>query len=141
MAKFKQETRTFLRTWDLAARKFDAVLRVIIFELSADASRKQISHFHSKNTGDNEQFKVGNTSFLIFKVCHRFSASVPPEQLKFDRKFVLGPTFSLAEFPHLRPHDIQYFSAFFDSRTLAIATHKRVSFTRHLKSFFCFCLQ
>jgi hypothetical protein len=138
MANIKQEIRAFLRAWDLAARKFDAVLGVILFEFSADASRKQISHFYSENTSDNEQFKVGNTSFLIFKVCHGFPAGVPTKQLQLDRKFVLGPTFSLAEFPHLRPHYIQYFSAFFDSGTLATATHKHVSFTRHLRSFFDF---
>jgi hypothetical protein len=39
--------------------------------------------------------------------------------LQFDRKFVLGPALSLTKFPHLRPHDIQYFSTSFDSGTLA----------------------
>lgn len=138
MAKITERIHALLRAWNLATRKFYAILWIIFFKLSANASRKQASHFHSKNPGNDKQFKVGNTSFLIFKVCHGFAAGVPTKQLQFDRKFVLGPTLSLAEFPHLRSHDIQYFSAFFDSGTLAIATHKRVSFTRHLKSFLDF---
>jgi hypothetical protein len=140
MAKIRQEIRVLLRAWNLAARKFDAILRIIFFKLSSDVSWKQVSHFHPKNPGNDEQFKVGNTPFLIFKVCHRFAAGVPTEQLQLDREFVLTPALSLAKFPHLRPHDIQYFNTFFDSRTLAIAARNRVSFTRHLKRFCRFLL-
>ena len=107
------------RTRNLTARKFDAVLRIKLFELPTNAARKQIVHFRAENTGEDKQFKIGNTPLHIFKARHRFPAGVPTEQLQFDGKLILRPPPSLADFSHLRADDVQLCRLLFDAGTLA----------------------
>ncbi len=107
------------RTRNLTARKFDAVLRIKVFELPAHAARKQIVHFRAENAGEDKQFKVGNAPLHIFKARHRFPAGVPAEQLQLDGKVILGPPPLPADFPHLWADDVQLCRLFFNAGTLA----------------------
>jgi len=108
------------RAWNLAAREFDAVLRIKLLQFSADAPWKQIFQFCAEHAGENKQFEVGNTALLVFEARHRLPAGVPSEQLQFDGKLVLRPPLLLAEFPHLRTDDVQLCRTFFDACTLTI---------------------
>jgi len=103
---------------NLATRKFDAILRIKFFQFSADASRKQIFHFHAENAGENKQFEIRNATLLVFKARHRFTAGVPTKQLQLDGKVVLRPPLAQAEFPHLGTDDVQLRRLFFDACTL-----------------------
>jgi hypothetical protein len=107
------------RTRNLTARELDAVLRIKVFKLPANASRKQIVHFRAENAGEDKQFEIGNAPLLIFKARHRFPAGIPSEQLQLDGKVVLRPPPLLADFPHLWPDDVQLCRLFFDTCTLA----------------------
>jgi len=123
VAKFPGRNRppSLRSTMDLAARELDPILRIKLFQLSANASRKQIVHFYAKDTRKNEQFEIGDTPLLIFKARDRFPTGVPSEQLEFDGKLVLGPSLQLAKLSHLGADNIQLFNIFFDACTLAIA--------------------
>jgi len=112
----EQESR---RTRNLTTRELDAVLRIKVFELSANAARKQIVHFRAENAGEDKQFKIGNAPLHIFKTRHRFPAGVPAEQLQLDGKVILRPSPLSADFPHLRADDVQLCRLFFDAGTLA----------------------
>lgn len=133
MDNTQQQAQQLRLPWNLATRQLDAIMRVIFSKFPAYISRKQASHFHTQDASNNEQFEIGDTAFLVFKVCDRFTAGIPTQQLQFDCEFILGPALSLTQFPDLRPNDIQYFKTLFDFRTLTIAILKFVSFTRHLK--------
>jgi len=104
---------------NLSARKFDPVLRVKRFEFCPDAAWKQVFHFNTQHTGENQQFEVGNAPLRIFQTRHRFTAGIPSHQLQFDRKLVLRPSLLLAQFSHLRADHIQLRRLFFDTGTLA----------------------
>ena len=106
------------RTRNLTARKLDAVLRIKVFQLPANAARKQIVHFRAENAGENKQFEVRNAPLLIFKARHRFPAGVPAEQLQLGGKVVLRPSPLPTDFPHLWADDVQLCRLFFDARTL-----------------------
>jgi len=106
------------RARNLTARELDAVLRIKLFELPANAARKQIVHFRAKNTGKDKQFEIGNAPLHIFKARHRFPAGVPTEQLQLDGKVALRPPPLEANFPHLRADDVQLCRLFFDAGTL-----------------------
>ena len=106
---------------NLSARKFDPVLRVKRFEFCPDAAWKQVFHFNTQHTGENQQFEVGNAPLRIFQTRHRFTAGIPSHQLQFDRKLVLRPSLLLAQFSHLRADHIQLRRLFFDTGTLATA--------------------
>ena len=86
------------RTRNLAARKFDPILRVKPFKFCPDAAWKQAFHFNTQHTGENQQFEVGNPPLRIFQTRHRFPAGVPSSQLQFDRKLVLRPAFRWRNF-------------------------------------------
>jgi len=105
-------------TRNLAARELDAVLRIKLFELPANAARKQIIHFRAENAGEDEQFEIGNAPLHIFKARHRFPAGVPTEQLQLDGKVVLRPPPLPSDFPHLWADDVQLCRLFFDVCTL-----------------------
>jgi len=107
------------RTRNLATRELDAVLRIKVFELPANAARKQIVHFRAEHAGKDEQFKIGNAPLHVFKARHRFPAGVPAKQLQFDGKVVLRPSPLPADFPHLWADDVQLCRLFFDAGTLA----------------------
>jgi hypothetical protein len=107
------------RTWNLAARELDTVLRIKVFEFPANAARKQIVHFRAEHAGEDKQFEIGNTSLHIFKARHRFPAGVPTEQLQLDGKVALRPPPLEANFPHLWADDVQLCRLFFDAGTLA----------------------
>ena len=94
------------RTWNLAAREFDAILRIKVFEFPANASRKQIVHFRAEHTGEDKQFEIRDAPLLIFQARHRFPAGVPAEQLQLDGKVVLRPPLLAADFPHLGTDDV-----------------------------------
>ena len=107
------------RTRNLAARELDAVLRVKVFELPANAARKQTVHFRAENAGEDKQFEIRNAPLHIFKARHRFPAGVPTEQLQLDGKVALRPPPLEANFPHLWADDVQLCRLFFDAGTLA----------------------
>jgi hypothetical protein len=104
---------------NLAAGKFDAVLRIKVFQFPANAARKQIVHFRAENAGEDKQFEIGNAPLHIFKARHRFPAGVPAEQLQLDGKVILRPSPLSADFPHLWADDVQLCRLFFDAGTLA----------------------
>lgn len=104
---------------NLAARKFDAVLRIKVFQLPTNAARKQIVHFRAEHAGEDKQFEIGNAPLHIFKARHRFPAGIPAEQLQLDGKVVLRPPPLPADFPHLWADDVQLCRLFFDAGTLA----------------------
>jgi hypothetical protein len=106
-------------TRNLSARELDAVLRIKLFELPANAARKQIVHFRAEHAGEDKQFEVGNAPLHIFKTRHRFPAGVPTEQLQLDGKVALRPPPLEANFPHLWADDVQLCRLFFDAGTLA----------------------
>ena len=106
------------RTRNLAAREFDPVLRIKLFEFSADASRKQTFQPHAENAGEDEQFEVRNAPLLILKARHRAPAGVPALQLHFDRKLVLGPPLLSAQLSHLGTDNVQFCGRSFDTCTL-----------------------
>ena len=120
------------RTRNLATRELDAVLRVKLFELPANAARKQIVHFCAKHAGEDEKFEIGNAPLHIFKARHRFPAGVPTEQLQLDGKVVLRPSPLSADFSHLWADDVQLCRLFFDAGTLA--TGHRQSWRLYLTS-------
>ena len=105
-------------TRNLTARELDAVLRIKVFKLPANASRKQIVHFRAENAGEDKQFEIGNAPLHIFKARHRFPAGVPTEQLQLDGKVVLRPPPLPSDFPHLWADDVQLCRLFFDVCTL-----------------------
>ncbi len=104
---------------NLAARELDAVLRIKVFELPANTSRKQIIHFRAEHAGEDKQFEIGNAPLHIFKARHRFPAGVPAEQLQLDGKVILRPSPLSADFPHLWADDVHLCRLFFDAGTLA----------------------
>ncbi len=107
------------RTRNLTARELDTVLRIKVFKLPANASRKQIVHFRAENAGEDKQFEIRNAPLHIFKARHRFPAGVPTEQLQLDGKVVLRPPPLPPDFPHLWADDVQLCRLFFDAGTLA----------------------
>jgi hypothetical protein len=117
------------RTRNLTAREFDPVLRVKVFKLPGNATRKQIVHFRAENAGEDEQFEVGNAALHVFKARHRLPAGVPAEQLQLDGKVVLSPLPLPADFPHLWADDVQLCRLFFDAGTLTADADNRGSFT------------
>lgn len=127
-----QSRQHLRRTRNLATRKFDPVLWIKPFEFPAETAWKQVFDFHAENTGDDEQFQVGNAALLVLKDRHRFSAGVPAEQLEFDGQIILRPALALAELSHLGADDVQLCGPFFNACTLA--TESSSSCRRYITS-------
>lgn len=92
---------------DLAAREFDAVLRVKLFDFPSENPREQVVGTHAQDFGEDKKFQVRNAPLLVFEARHGLAAGVPAAQLQLDGELALRPALLLAKFSHLRADNVQ----------------------------------
>ena len=100
----------------MPAREFRAVQRSQFANFAAQTAREQIIGFDPQHLGNHEKLQIRDPAALFFEPGDGFAAGVPPEQLQFHRKAILGPAFAQTQRADLRANDIQMRNAICDIR-------------------------
>jgi hypothetical protein len=85
------------------------------FDFRPQVWREEFFKPNFQHFADHEKFQIGDPARLVFKPGYRILAGVPPEQLHLHGELILAPSLPFAEFPHLRPDDVQLLNLVFDA--------------------------